>query len=66
MKLIIKKNPDEQEYIKITQAVKDNDGYCPCMIFKDENTKCICTEFRDQDFTGFCHCKRFVKECFEE
>lgn len=55
------KNPNNNEYEKITMAVKNNDGYCPCMIYKDETTKCICKSFREQDYEGQCHCGRFVK-----
>jgi len=57
----IKPNPDTEFYNKITQAVKNNDGYCPCMLQKTENTKCMCKAFREQKTEGFCHCKRFIK-----
>ena len=59
--LKIIKNPDDNVYQEITQAVKDNDGYCPCMISKSDDTKCPCKEFREQDFEGECHCGRYVK-----
>ena len=55
------KNPDTEFYNKITQAVKNNDGYCPCMLQKTEDTKCMCKAFREQKTEGFCHCKRFIK-----
>lgn len=55
------KNPDVEFYNKITQAVKDNDNYCPCMLAKTEDTKCMCKAFREQDTEGYCHCKRFYK-----
>lgn len=32
--LKIIKNPDEIEYNEISQLVKKNDGYCPCMLIK--------------------------------
>lgn len=57
---MIRKNPDEKKYLEVTQAVIQNDGYCPCMIEKNENTKCICEEFRKQE-SGYCRCGRFVK-----
>ena len=59
--LKIVKNPDDNVYQEITQAVKDNDGYCPCMINKTADTKCPCKEFRKQDFEGECHCGRYLK-----
>lgn len=55
------KNPNEEEYNEITEAVKVNDNYCPCLSYKDEDTKCMCKNFRDSKDTDFCHCGRFYK-----
>lgn len=55
-------NPDKEIYNQVTQAVKDNEGYCPCELEKNENTKCMCKNFREQTKPGECHCGRFVKE----
>lgn len=55
------KNPYQEEYEEITEAVKLNDNYCPCMIDKNEDTKCMCKTFRDDEETDFCHCGRFYK-----
>lgn len=52
---IIEVNPD------FRQAVEANDGYCPCMIERSKDTKCMCKEFRDQKEPGLCHCGRFEK-----
>ena len=38
-----------------------NDGYCPCMVQKTPDTKCMCKEFRDQKTPGPCHCGRYEK-----
>lgn len=59
MKII--KNPDKEFYEKITKAVKDNNGYCPCMIHKNQDTKCMCKDFREQTELGACHCGRYIK-----
>ena len=59
--LRIIKNPDDEFYKKITQAVKNNDNYCPCMLQKTDDTRCICRAFREQTTEGFCHCKRYQK-----
>lgn len=59
MKII--KNPDLDIYNKVTKAVKDNDGYCPCMLVKNTDTKCICKAFIEQKELGECHCGRYVK-----
>lgn len=55
------KNPSEEDYNEITEAVKLNDNYCPCLSIKNEDTKCMCKNFRDSQDTDFCHCGRFYK-----
>lgn len=60
-KLIIKKNPNGLVYNEVSEAVKRNDGYCPCMIDKNEDTKCPCLEFRTQT-CGYCRCERYYKD----
>lgn len=52
---IIEVDPD---FAKIVEA---NDGYCPCAIYQNEDTRCICKEFREQDVPGPCNCGRFEK-----
>jgi hypothetical protein len=42
------------------KLVEDNDGYCPCMIERNPDTKCMCKDFREMD-EGVCHCGRFEK-----
>ena len=66
MNLKIIKNPNKEEYDKITQAVKDNDNFCPCLIIRNPDTKCICKEFREQVTEGFCHCGRYIKILSED
>lgn len=52
---IIEVNPD------IAKVVQDNDGYCPCAIWHNEDTLCPCKEFREQEKPGPCNCGRFEK-----
>lgn len=59
--LKIVKNPDADIYNEVTQAVKNNDGYCPCRLEKTEDTKCPCKDFREQTTEGECHCGRYLK-----
>lgn len=59
--LKIIKNPDKEQYKEITKAVIDNSNYCPCSVLRNEDTKCMCKEFREQTTEGFCHCQRFYK-----
>ena len=61
MKFKISKNPNEQEFIEISEAVVANDGYCPCLLNKNEDTKCMCKDFRDSEDVDFCHCGRYYK-----
>lgn len=48
-------------HAKIAKLVKQNDGYCPCIIFKTKDSICPCKEFREQDIPGECRCGRFEK-----
>lgn len=44
---------------KIEEALKKNDGYCPCRVQRTPDTKCMCKEFREQMEShecGKCHC----------
>lgn len=59
--LKIIQNPDKEKYQEVTEAVKQNNGYCPCLIFRNEDTKCMCKPFRESESEGPCHCGRFVK-----
>ena len=53
---------DDIEHVKtIREALKNNDGYCPCMVEKSPDTKCMCKEFREME-SGICHCGLYVKE----
>ena len=59
----IKLNPNQEVADRIKQALKDNDNYCPCRLIKNEDTKCMCKEFREQIESGVpgeCHCKLYV------
>lgn len=58
---MIKINPDLEERARIHQAVKDNDGFCPCQLEKNERTKCICLNFLEGE-NGWCHCGLYYKD----
>ena len=57
----IKQNPNEDELKEIIEAVDANEGYCPCALEKNPDTKCMCKEFRENEDTDFCHCGRLYK-----
>ena len=45
---------------QIRQQIKNNDGYCISNLTKNEDTKCMCKEFREQG-VGECHCGLYIK-----
>ena len=59
MKVIINSNLKERE--DILNAIKINDGYCPCVLTKTEDSKCQCKHFREEVEQGWCHCGLFFK-----
>ena len=52
---IIEINPN------IRANVEASNGYCPCAILQNADTKCMCKDFREQTEPGQCHCGRFEK-----
>lgn len=59
MKITILKDKDKAAAIR--QSIKDNGGYCPCVIEKTPDTKCMCKNFVDQNTEGWCHCGLYYK-----
>lgn len=55
-------NPDTNKVRAIREALKENDGYCPCAIHKSSDTLCMCKDFKEQSTPGPCHCGLYVKE----
>lgn len=62
MKIRVNPDPDMQGVVEAVRVkLKENGGYCPCRVEKNEDTKCMCKEFRQQE-SGVCHCGLYVKE----
>lgn len=59
MKVVI--NKDEKRVAMIREALRNNQGYCPCSLIKSDDTECMCKEFREQDTPGLCHCGLYEK-----
>lgn len=57
----IKLSEDKELVAEIKKKLKENDGYCPCRLTKNEDTKCLCKEFREQTEPGVCHCGLYEK-----
>ena len=60
--LKVRLNPDTNKVRAIREALKENDGYCPCAIHKSSDTICMCKDFNEQSTPGPCHCGLYVKE----
>lgn len=59
-------NSDKQVVDTIKEGLRRTGGYCPCLVTRSDDTKCMCKDFRDKvadpDFEGYCHCKLYYKE----
>ena len=58
--MAIKMTSDKEHAATILAALKSNDNYCPCVVEKNPDTKCMCKEFRDME-EGTCHCGLYIK-----
>ena len=63
MKVHVTEN--EELKILIREALKKNDGYCPCVANSKGNEKyrCMCQDFLDNVQVGeTCHCGLYIKD----
>lgn len=63
--ITVRMNCDSELVMMVRKALKDNDGYCPCAVTKDADTKCMCKDFREQidkGVPGVCHCGLYICE----
>ena len=44
-------NPDRDIAEAVQQGLKRNNGYCPCVLEKTPDTKCMCKDFRDKELS---------------
>lgn len=58
-------NEDRELVNLIRNRLKENDGYCPCALVKNDDTKCMCKDFREKE-EGHCHCGLYTKIKLEE
>lgn len=58
-------NEDKEIVARVQEGLRKKDGYCPCRLEMNEDTKCMCKEFREQiadpTFEGYCHCLLYYK-----
>lgn len=67
--MTIRLNRDKALVQEIRSALKENGGYCPCAIFKNEDTRCICKDFREQiahGIPGECRCGLYEGVCDDD
>lgn len=57
----IELNKDINIVNDIKNKLKETNGYCPCAIIHNDDTKCMCKEFRERDTSGYCHCGLYHK-----
>lgn len=61
----IRFNKNEEIVKNVKEGLKRTGGYCPCKLERNEDTKCMCKEFKEQikdpNFEGFCHCLLYYK-----
>jgi ferredoxin-thioredoxin reductase catalytic subunit len=50
-------NPDKEHVEKVRKAIKENNGYCPCSLIKDDDHKCVC---KDATEKKECHCGLYI------
>lgn len=63
--MAVKLNSNKEVVDNIKKGLKKTGGYCPCRLEKNDDTKCMCKEFREQikdpNFEGYCHCMLYYK-----
>ena len=55
-------NDDAALVEEINKQLQETNGYCPCAIEQNEDTKCCCKEFRNalaNEEEGECHCGKY-------
>lgn len=57
---MIKLNDNVEIVQEVREALKQNDGYCPCKLQHLPDNKCMCRDFREQK-EGQCHCGLYIK-----
>ena len=68
MAIKVRLNDDINLVTKIRTKLKENEGYCPCVLTKRPEDKCMCKNFREQisqGTEGECHCGLYVIETID-
>ena len=54
----MKINPDKIYVEMMLEAIRQNEGYCPCQVDKNKDTMCPCKAFREKNE---CLCGLYVE-----
>lgn len=52
-------NPNKGERAYILEKLRENGGYCPCSLVKNEDTRCMCKVMKERNE---CECGLYVRE----
>ena len=53
---------DKELAAEIRARLKENHGYCPCVLEQTPDTKCMCKDFIENVAAGeYCHCGLYRK-----
>ena len=53
---------DKELAAQIRAGLKENAGYCPCVLEHSPETKCMCKDFLENVQVGqYCHCGLYRK-----
>lgn len=62
---MVRLNENEEIVKAVKEGLAKKGGYCPCVLEKTPDTKCMCKQFREQiadpEFEGYCHCMLYYK-----
>ena len=60
MKIQVSENKELVARIRL--ALKENDGYCPCVLGRSPESKCMSKDFIENTAAGeYCHCGLYKK-----
>ena len=54
-------NSDNELVKEVREALRKNNGYCPCRVVKSPETKCMCKDFIETLEEGECYCGLYIK-----
>lgn len=56
----VKVTDDKEHQLAVRQALRRNEGYCPCKLEHIHENECMCLQFLNGPI-GPCHCGLYIK-----